>query len=421
MKKFTMTLVLNRFLGGIAGNVATLFAMTAPIALLAIGGAVDYSHAITEHQRLQAAIDASVLAGARIVASNSQALGQTAAQAAAVTAAGNYFSSDVSWSGPTAKFSFNANGSLTGTATYSMPTLFGALTSSSNMPLSVTATASVGSGAATYQTCILLLSKTASQSLLANSGTNISAPACQIDVASTANPAAIFNSGGNIQSAEICIAGSNTINNGGTYNNVVKNCTVPANPFVGKLPAPVSTTCSGANANGGNYNGGSVTLSPGVYCGWFNFNNAPSVTLLPGVYVIAQGGWNVNGGSWTGSGVTFYFADTSKIQFNSGMSMTLSAPTTGTYAGILFYEADGLSESAFVFNDSVTESLSGLIYLPSRDVTFNSTSNENTPSITVVANTAIFNALNWSLTPSSSWQIGSSSSAGSGSEARLSN
>ncbi len=36
----------------------------------------------------------------------------------------------------------------------------------------------------------------------------------------------------------------------------------------------------------------------------------------------------MNGGLWTGNGVTFYFADTSKIQFNSGMEQRLKAPSS---------------------------------------------------------------------------------------------
>jgi hypothetical protein len=148
-----------------------------------------------------------------------------------------------------------------------------------------------------------------------------------------------------------------------------------------------------------------------VYCGWFNFNGSPTVTLQPGVYVIKNGGWNVNGGKWTGTGVTFYFADTSHIQFNSGMNMTLSAPTSGTYSGILFYEPDGLSTSQFVFNDSVSESLSGLIYLPSRQLTFNSTSNMTSPNVTVIADSAIFDTLNWNVTPNAQWPVSNGSSS----------
>ncbi len=391
-----------------SANFAVMSAFAAPIVMIAVGAAVDYSHAISERQRMQAAIDAAVVAGVESA--------QTTSQSTALTVANGYFASNITWSGPTASFQFNSDGSLTGVGSYTMPTLFAGFAGIGTLPVDVTATAAAPQQ---NKVCILLLSPSASQSLLANSGTNINGPNCEIDVASTANPAAIFNAGGTINSKKICTQGSNTINNGGTYTNVATSCTTVANPYVGELPAPPSTTCSGALANGGNYNGGSVTLSPGVYCGWFNFNSAPSVTLQPGVYVIENGGWNVDGGSWTGSGVTFYFADTSKLQFNSGMSMTISAPATGTYSGILFYEPDGLSESQFVFDDSVSESLSGLIYLPSRDVTFNSTSNETTPNITVIANTAIFYTLNWSLSPSSTWSI--SHSSGSAATIHLTN
>jgi len=383
-------------------NVAILFAIMSPVVMIALAGAVDYSHGVTTKEEMQAALDAAVLAGAKA--------SLTTTQTASITVAGDFYASNIATVTTTssASFSFNSDGSLTGTATYPMPTLFSGVTGASTIGISVTSTAKLGSStsttASTSNVCVLLLSPNASQSLLANSGTNINGVNCEIDVASTANPAAIFDAGGSIKTQKTCLQGANYINNGGTVTNLAASCTTATNPYVGNLPAPASTTCSGANANGGTFSG-TVTLSPGVYCGWFNFNNAPTVTLLPGVYVIKGGGWNVDGGSWTGSGVTFYFADTSNIQYNSGLSMTISAPSTGTYAGILFYELDGLANSPFVFDDSVSESMTGLIYLPSRNITFNSTSNETTPNVTVVANTAIFNNLNWSLTPVSQWPI----------------
>jgi hypothetical protein len=211
-----------------------------------------------------------------------------------------------------------------------------------------------------------------------------------------------------------CLQGTNTLINGGTHPNFFTGCTTASNPYVGKLPAPPSTTCVAPNNYGGNYNGGTVALTPGVYCGGFNFNSAPTVTLAPGVYVIKNGSWNVNGGKWSGTGVTFYFADSSNIQFNSGMDFTLTAPTTGTYAGILIYEADGLSESPFIFDNSVQETMSGFIYLPSRDITWNSTSNQTSPVMTLVANTGTFDTMNWSLAPEPLWPI-TNGGSGSGS------
>jgi Flp pilus assembly protein TadG len=394
---------LKRFAGNRNGGVAILFALSSAVILLAVGIAVDYSLAVSTRDKMQAALDAAVLAGAE------------ASPANAITVATNYFASDAPSIAATVTpaFSFNNSGAFTGSATYNMPTLFGGVAGASTLGVTVLATASPSSSSSTTSNsvCILLLSPTASQSLLANSGANISGPKCEIDVSSTANPVAIFNSGVDINVEKVCLQGANYIKNGGTVTNLSAACSTASNPYVGKLPAPPSTTCTNSN---GNYNGGTVNLTPGVYCGWFNFNSAPTVNFAPGVYVIQGGGWNVDGGTWTGSGVTFYFADSSYIQYNSGMNLTLNAPTTGTYAGILFYEKDGLSNSNFVFDDSVAETMTGLIYLPSRNITFNSTSNETTPGITLIANTAIFNTLNWSLSPQTLWPISNSSTTSGG-------
>jgi len=447
MRASIITKTFWNFLADSSANLTTLFALSAPLVLLSIGIAVNYSHAVTERQRMQVALDSAVLAGVEAASASGQATG--------LTVASYYFAANIGASSPTATFQFNSDGSLSGASSYALPMLFD--TGVGSLTVDVTSTATPGSSGASSgnSVCILLLSKTASPGLLANSGTNVHAANCEIDVASTGNPAATFNAGGTITSENICIAGTAIINNGGSYQPFTTGCSAPANPFfvngVSQLPAPVIGSCANGspagnynggtitlapgNYNGGfnfnnttsvtlgagnycgsyNFSGGAVTMNPGTYNGTINFNNNPNVTFNPGVYVIEGGGWNVNGGSWTGSGVTFYFADSSKIQFNSGMSMTLSAPTTGTYAGILFYELDGLSLSPLVFDDSVSESLSGLIYLPSRNITFNSTSNVSSPTVTVVANTAIFDAVNWSLSPSSTWTItrstGSSSSS----------
>lgn len=378
-------------------NVGVMFGLMALPLTISVAVGIDYGLAASARTKLQSALDAAVLAGAE-ASGGSQS-------PAAFGVAQQIFDADVEDLGASAKasFSFSPSGAFQGSATYTVSQAFGVLvTGSTTTKVGVSAEAAPG-GAATV--CILLLDASASPGLMANGGTNVNAPGCEADVKSTGNPAATFNNGSNITTARLCIQGGSIVDNGGTHPNLMTGCSTASNPFVGKLPAPASTTCSGPNANGGNYNGGTVNLSPGVYCGGFNFNGAPTVKLSPGVYVIKGGGWTVDGGTWSGAGVTFYFADTSNIQFNSGMSMTLSAPTSGTYAGILFYEADGLTLSSFVFDDSVSESLSGLIYLPSRQLTFNSTSNMSSQQLTLVADTAIFNTANWTLTPSTTWSI----------------
>ena len=171
--------------------------------------------------------------------------------------------------------------------------------------------------------------------------------------------------------------------------NIVTSCPVEADPYLGAFPEPSSNSC---DYNHGNFNNSSVNLTPGTYCGWFNFNNSDAhVSFSPGLYVIKNGGWNVNGGTWTGDGVTFYFADSSKIQFNSGVDADLKAPTEGDYANVIFTEKPGLGNSHFILNDSKGFDVEGIIYLPSRDFIFNSGSNLKGRKIELVTNTLTIN------------------------------
>ncbi|EJW13436.1 Von Willebrand factor type A domain protein [Rhodovulum sp. PH10] len=375
------------------GNIAVIFALVlVPVVLLA-GGMVDYTRTQNVEARLQAALDAAVLAG----------LGADDVAVARSVFSANLSGTEGALSGP--DFTLGSD-TLTGTAAIAVPTGFLGIARMETLTARATATAKKSSSTV----CVLLVEPTGSQPLLVNGGAVLNAPDCEVHVRSTGSPAAIFNAGTTFTTKKTCLAGSTPIYNSTTVANVETRCSAATDPFAGALPVPESTSCTASN---GNFNGGSVSLSPGVYCGWFNFNGAPTVTLAPGLYVIKNGGWNVNGGRWTGTGVTFYFADTSKIQFNSGISATLKAPTSGTYSGILMYEPPGLSRSQFVFNDSVANELEGLIYLPSRDVTFNAKSNLATDKATLVFRTLILDQTRWNLAPAASRTIGGAGGGGS--------
>ena len=115
--------------------------------------------------------------------------------------------------------------------------------------------------------------------------------------------------------------------------------------------------------------------------------------MASGLYVIKNGAWISDGGEWDGQGVTFYFADDSTLQFNSGVEVSLSAPSGGKYGNVLMTEAPNLNESAMVLNDSKGFDFEGIIYLPSRDLTLNSGANVRSDNLSVVADTIIVNRL----------------------------
>lgn len=218
-----------------------------------------------------------------------------------------------------------------------------------------------------HAACVSVLSPD-TQAITVNSGADIHAPACAVIVASTARPAAIVNAGTTLDTAGICIASHQVISHSTGLPAPDLGCTTPApSP---KISAPAVGPCTVSHQA---YDGTDITLRPGTYCGSVSFNNAQArVTFEPGLYVIKGGDWTVDGSTWSGRDVTFYFADSSKIQFNSGVSVDLSAPASGPYARVLMFEAPGLSPSPVIFNDARAMHLDGAVWLPSRDTTFNS-------------------------------------------------
>lgn len=366
------------------GTTAILFSllMFPIIGLVAIS--VDFGRSTLRKAELQQALDAAVLS-AMLRPENER-----------IAAATAYFDQNIqNGTSGSVKPTFTLVGSdgLKGSASVTVKTFFGQMLGKNQVNVLAETEAKISSSSS--KVCVLLLDKTANQAFLVNSGANIDAPSCEIHVKSTGNPAAIFNSNTNISTKRICIQGKNIIDNGGYHPNLEKECSTANDIYAGNMPAPPSTTCTFNNLNYGGKN--PITLSPGVYCGWFNFNDAVPVNFNPGVYVIKSGGWNVNGGHWSGKGVTFYYDDTSKIQFNSGISTDLTAPTSGTYRDILMYEKAGLSQSDFIFNDSKGSFMEGLLYLPSRNVTYNTDSHLDGNTITAVFNRLTLNTMEWDI------------------------
>jgi Flp pilus assembly protein TadG len=380
------------------GNVGIIFGIGVIPLITFIGVAADYASSVKEQSGLQNALDAAVLAAAPYPSANRTAVGQ--AYLSAQLPNGLTLTSS--------SFITNADNSVTGTAQGTVKTAFMSLVNIKTV--NVGATAKAGYGASANDVCLLVKDPSASSALLMNSGVTINAPKCEIDVASKGSPAAMLNAP-SLDITTLCVAGTSVTQNGGANALVKPGCTTATDPFAGALPAVTVGSCTVSNVN---YSG-TASLSPGTYCGNFNFNGSGTLNLAAGLYVFTGTHWNLNSG-WTvnGTGVTFYFADSnSYIQVNSGVAINISAPTTGTYANILMYEPTGLSTSSFSVDGAGGHSFSGLIYLPSRNVTFNSMSSVASESITMVFNQIIFDTANWSFAPGAK-VITNSSSGGSG-------
>jgi Flp pilus assembly protein TadG len=367
-----------------SGNVAIVFALGLVPAAGLVGVALDYTKSAQLRTRMQQVLDASVLAGVREA--------DTGLQISKATSVFNAQATNDWGATPTASFSVDSGGKLSGTAQASARTSFAGMLGFSTIDVKVSSSA-IASGSSS-KVCILLVDPTQSQSLLVNSGANLNAPNCEIHVRSTANPVAIFNSGTTLNVKRICLKGTTIIKNGGVNPPAETGCAAISDPFTTSMPAVSVGAC---NYNNQVYNPGSVTLSPGVYCGWTNFNGSGTLTLNPGLYVIQGGGMTFNSG-WTvtGTGVTFYLVDqNATITFNGNVNFKLTPPTSGSYANILMFEPGGLANTNLPINGTSGSTMQGLLYLPSRDVTINSVSNVSADKVTMVFSSLIFNSLNW--------------------------
>jgi Flp pilus assembly protein TadG len=239
--------------------------------------------------------------------------------------------------------------------------------------------------------CLLVTSLLSTQAMNVAAGATLNIPACEADIASLLSNAVTF-AGSLPNVGKMCVAGVASLLNGATINNLVNNCTPALDPYTNKIPLPTLSKC---DVVGGNYSG-TVNLKPGTYCGSFNWNGAGTLNLAPGLYALASGvSWTITSAyTISGSGVTFFFEDSSSYVDFAGSTVNLSAPTSGPYANILAYETPGLISlmpactGAGCFNITGTGTgnvLSGVLDLPSRNLAL--ASSLVSANLTIITNT----------------------------------
>jgi hypothetical protein len=119
-----------------------------------------------------------------------------------------------------------------------------------------------------------------------------------------------------------------------------------------------------------------VTLDPGNYCSGFTVSAQSTVNLNSGTYYINGGDFKVNGGgTLTGSDVTIVLtgsgSDYATMTINGGAVVSLSAPTSGEYAGVVvMQDRNAPSSGSNKLNGGSTTEFSGAVYFPSQPVEF---------------------------------------------------
>lgn len=144
----------------------------------------------------------------------------------------------------------------------------------------------------------------------------------------------------------------------------------------------------------------SFTHSSGVralrICGGLDVKK--QVTFAPGLYIIdggtlslnANGTVSVSEAGITANGAIFYLANNAKLQLTGNGSLNLNAPTSGPYAGILFFASrsqSSITHEVLGNSGSITQ---GAIYAPSSAVRFAGNSTTTSGCTQIISHTVEF-------------------------------
>jgi hypothetical protein len=223
-----------------------------------------------------------------------------------------------------------------------------------------------------------------------NSGTpTLNAPTCGIEDNGD------FTTHGktlNITAGNIGAVGDVANKGGGTVlcGNPLATCNVvklpPVSDPLSFLPAP---TVGSPTAWTGN-------PVPGTTYSSITINAGDKINFPAGMYIV-DGSFTINGGALvcnqvaslctpTGTpnaGVTFYITNGGTVKTNGTSDIYLAAPTSGTYAGILFYQ-DPLNTSTALMDGTANSYFQGALYFPSAELDFGGTITNTTAAYTVI-------------------------------------
>ncbi len=213
-------------------------------------------------------------------------------------------------------------------------------------------------------------------------------------------------SGSSSTGSPYSVVGSSSSSTGSVTPTPTFNAPIMGDPLSG-LAAPAYGRCTYTNY--GLTNSGS--MQPGVYCGATTIGqatgNAISVTLASGTYVIL-GALTINNAILSGSSITFYVSQGNGYSYGtstiSNLNATLSAPTTGSLQGILYFSDPSLpagKAGLTLSNWNPGTRLDGILYLPGQELSASNVTLKGNNYLGVVADYAAMN--NAGFTPSANY------------------
>ncbi|WP_165820272.1 pilus assembly protein TadG-related protein [Microvirga sp. KLBC 81] len=256
--------------------------------------------------------------------------------------------------------------------------------------------------------CVVALSETKPKAVEVSGNTSVTLNDCSI-AANSVQPDAYYmpNSTADLTADCISTVGGSSIKDPSSgllelkvCESVQENAPPVADPYA-DVPEPVTTGCDEANK----VVSGSVETERTdpiygpikIFCSGIEVEANTTAEFKSGLYVITSGELKVNNNATLkATGATFFFANNTTASISGSAVLDLTAPTTGMFAGLVFYGAsceDAPTECGEVFKitgNSSTTSIKGAIYLPGSTIEFLGGTNASSSCLQIIADKVTF-------------------------------
>jgi len=268
------------------------------------------------------------------------------------------------------------------------PTYFLRLLGVSSISVSARGVAYEGNG----PNCVYVLDPTATSAMSVTGNVTIQS-GCGVLVDSSASNGLAVTGNVTITAPTIGVVGNYTSSGNVSFTPTPKTAVIAASDPLAYLTEPTVGSCahSSFSLSGNTGSSGSpYQLYAGTYCGGISVSGNSWLNFNAGTYVLAGGGMTITGNSvMTGTGVTFYNTTGTggygAIALNGNSTVNFSAPTSGSLAGILFFQDRSIPSTAAgsTITGNSSSTFNGAIYFATTAVTYNGNSAVNGYSILV--------------------------------------
>ncbi len=378
----------SRHYAGQRGQIIVLLVVSLVALAALVGVANDIGYAWRIRLKMQSVADAAAMAGADALYMGGS-ISPTAAAKAIATQNGFTDGAGTSINPNTVSVTVNnppATGPNSGNSNavevivaQAQPTFFLNVAGFSTLSVSARAVAAVTSS----NNCMYSLNPSASGALkmAANSHVNSS---CGLLVNSSNSSAVIGSSGATISAPSLGIVGNKSWSGASLPSNTTTGVASFSDPLAYEPTPSVSGSCTTLATVPSNT---TYSLAAGYYCG-LNVHSNSTVNLTSSGTYSFDGNVTLDANtSLNGTGVTLYFQSGS-LSMSSNTVLNLSAPTSGTYAGIVIFQ-DRSDSTPLSLSSNSAMALTGAVYAPDSNLTLASNAFANVYSILVASTITI--------------------------------